>query len=186
MNFNLISKKDQIRELLNFLKHSRIKTVKELLFSSVQYYWIYHQKQYLSREREKENNCQTLFVINISLLSFLPPPRSLQFDHFLNAANPKGRSTFENSPFENRRSLASTSLDLSPIRRVKSWCACVSIITTICVNADHPRARTERWLMPPISGSRSLLDRCRSRHASRRHFCYTYRSIVTVVQGLAA
>lgn len=165
--------------------------------------WTCHQKEYplkkkifsLSLEREQFSN--TFFLlINNSLLSFsflflFFPPLPFQFDHFLNAANSKKyQGAIDLWKLAFRKSSLDLARFISDPPRKKFLCTrarvCVSIITTICVNADHPRARTERWLMPPISGSRSLLDRCRSRHASRRHFCYTYRSIVTVVQGLTA
>lgn len=78
------------------------------------------------------------------------PFNSITFSMQETRRNIKGRSTFENSPFENRRSLASTSLDLSPIRRVKSSCVCV------CVCIDHYHDLRQCW--PPTCTHRTLIN----------------------------
>lgn len=87
MNFNFISKKDQIRELLNFLSQLNTFENKTLSNYSFEYYWTYHQKKYPFTKKYS----LSLSIINSSLLSFsfLFFPLPLQFDHFLNAANSK-------------------------------------------------------------------------------------------------
>lgn len=141
---NLKSKSSSLRLFLSF----------RLIFNTI------------SREREQFSNI-FLFLINNSLLSFsflfFPLPPSFQFDHFLNAANSKKyQEAIDLWKLAFRKS-ALSSLDLarfiSDSPRKKFLCVCVSIITTICVNADHPRARTERWLMPPISGPFEIVAR---------------------------
>lgn len=127
MNFNLISKKD-----LNFLKHSRIKTLKELLLFS-----LFNIIEYTNKSS---------IHLRKNTLSPSPFP-SITFSTQRTRRNIMGRSTFENSPFENRRSLASTSLDLSPIRRVKR-------LVRVCI--DHYHDLRQCW--PPTCTHRTLIN----------------------------
>lgn len=155
MNFNLISKKDQIRELLNFLKHSRIKTVKELLFSSVQYYWIYHQKQYpftkkysLSRERERKREQLSNIIRNKHLPALFSSPSPFPSIRSLSQrSEPEGAIDLWKLAF---RKSALSSLDLA---RFISDPPCKKLVR-VCI--DHYHDLRQCW--PPTCTHRTLIN----------------------------